>query len=1076
MPSLFPNRAAFCLAAVFLTGTLAEAQPRRIQLEPPVLEEAPGQGSAPVELAGRYFFHATDPLHGHELWVADGEDIAAARRLTDLCPGACGISANNLMAIGERVFFTLYEDPDYALFAIDGDQVSLVFRFPGYLRQAVAFGDEIYFHVARSGEEKLLRSNGEPGDLETFDRLCGDVPGPCQHTQLHVAYDGLYYLRKGKLMRVSTGGGGAELIELERMGAPILLGSGRFVFWGCQDDCSMFTSDGTGAGTRRILPGNPLADGGSTLAWNGKAYWVTSAGQLVRSDGSDAGTSQVPGIVAKNLIAATPTHLFYTRASGNEKRLRSLSVQGVDQELATFDYFDPDLVGILGNSVFVAHSGSLRVSDGTPAGTRLLDLRAAPSTASLQIGNRLYFSVYSSAAPLYGGGLWSFDQSGDGEPVFPPRVLPRGDNAQPIIAGDSLFAWADGDFPRFWSVDPLSLEPTPLPFEGPPLRPIFAAGDSLVANTRTSPNAYYSVTTAGLEPLPIEPEGGFAGAPDGTLFWGEVDPGQKLYTDDGLPGGRRLTFDFDPGWTRSPCSRHCPRYHPSSLAVRGDLVYFVAADQPGQPNWIGGAAVWVYHRGSGEITRLMVFGESSYTNDPSFFPVGDKVVFQVEAPPEARGLWVSDGTPAGTRLIAGAEATDYYTVLGAAGEQVFFTSGNRLFVSDLNPGGARLVLGEPGLVIVDSTAAVAGDHLFFAARTDGMGVELWASDGTAAGTRALDLLPGPLGSRPGSLLGVGERLVFAADRGTHGYELYQSDGTLEGTTLLADIAPGKLPSTPSHLVAKGERLFFTADDGKSGRGLWSFDLPAPRPGCPAGLLCLQNGRFEVSVAAQGENLVAGSRVLASAESGVFSFFAPNNWELLVKVLDGCALNQRFWVYSAAATDVPYTLKVRDRATGQEREYRHTGNGPAAPALDPDAFATCGAPAPASAWGAIQPAAGTAPRCGDDPAAFCFGPGGRFRAKATWQTAGAGGGAKPAPFGSLDSGIFTFFSPSNWELMVKVLDGCAINGRHWVFVAGTTDVGWDLEIEDRVTGQVRSYQNNAGAARAAVADSGAFACN
>jgi ELWxxDGT repeat protein len=1071
-------RAAGCLAALLLSSTVAGAEPRRILLEPPGLEEAPMQASAPVELAGRYFFQATDPLHGYELWVADGEDLAAARRLTDLCPGICGIYAGNLMAIGERVFFTLGDLQGNALYAIDGDQVSLVLRFPGYLSEAVAFGGQLYFDVSLLSDKTIYRSNGQPGDLEPFDRLCGAIPGECQYSQLEVAYDGLYYLKEGKLVRVAAGGDRSELIDLERMGDPVLLGGGRFVFWGCQAfDCVMYASDGSAAGTRRILPGDPLSDGRSAKAWNGQAYWITDGGQLVRSDGTDAGTGPVPGIVAKWLIAATPTHLFYTRTGDTERdlRLRSLSAGGVDQELLAFDFFDPEPVGILGNSLFLAYNGqTLHVSDGTPAGTRLAE-RVAGSLDSIVIGGRLYFQAHTLTSQRVE--LWSFDQAGNAEAVFPPRLAPRGDNARPIVAGNSLFAWADGDFPRFWSVDPFSLEPTPLPFDGPPLLPLLPAGDRLLAHTRTHPDQYFSVTAAGIEALPIEPRGGLAAAADGKLFWSEADPGQKLFTDDGIPGGRRLIFDFDPGWTLPSCSRRCPRYHPSSLALRGDLVYFVAADQPSRPDWNGEAAVWVYRRSSGEIARLMDFLESSYTNDPYFFPAGGKVVFQIDAPPEKRGLWASDGTPAGTRRIVAADSNSvYYTVLGAVGELIFFTEGNRLFTSDFNPGGARLLLAAPDLVISGSAAAVAGDHFFFAAATDALGLELWTSDGTAAGTRAFDLRPGPLGSRPSSLLGVGERLVFAADRGSHGYELYQSDGTLEGTTLLADIAPSQLPSTPSYLKAVGERLFFDADDGASGRGLWSLDLPAPRPGCPAGKLCLQNGRFELSVTAQGQHLVEGSRVLASAESGVFSFFAPNNWELLVKVLDGCAINQRFWVYSAAATDVPFTLKVLDRATGEQREYSHPGFAPAAPALDSDAFATCGAPAPPGAYSAVLPPAGTAPRCGDEVAAFCFGPNGRFRARAVWQTPAAGGAANPAPFGSHDSGIFTYFSPSNWELMVKVLDGCAINGYHWVFVAGTTDVGWNLEIEDRVEGQVRSYGNVAGNARPAVADSSAFACN
>ncbi len=40
----------------------------------------------------------------------------------------------------------------------------------------------------------------------------------------------------------------------------------------------------------------------------------------------------------------------------------------------------------------------------------------------------------------------------------------------------------------------------------------------------------------------------------------------------------------------------------------------------------------------------------------------------------------------------------------------------------------------------------------------------------------------------------------------------------------------------------------------------------------------------------------------------------------------------------------------------------------------------------------------------------------------------------------DSGLFYFFDPGNWETLVKVLDGCGNNGRHWVFGASATDLG------------------------------------
>ena len=58
---------------------------------------------------------------------------------------------------------------------------------------------------------------------------------------------------------------------------------------------------------------------------------------------------------------------------------------------------------------------------------------------------------------------------------------------------------------------------------------------------------------------------------------------------------------------------------------------------------------------------------------------------------------------------------------------------------------------------------------------------------------------------------------------------------------------------------------------------------------------------------------------ASRSSGLFRFFAPHNWEILVKVLDGCSLNGHFWVFLAAATDVEYTVRVEDGVTGSEWE-------------------------------------------------------------------------------------------------------------------------------------------------------------
>ncbi len=62
--------------------------------------------------------------------------------------------------------------------------------------------------------------------------------------------------------------------------------------------------------------------------------------------------------------------------------------------------------------------------------------------------------------------------------------------------------------------------------------------------------------------------------------------------------------------------------------------------------------------------------------------------------------------------------------------------------------------------------------------------------------------------------------------------------------------------------------------------------------------------------------------------------------MLVKVLDGCPVNQHFWVFAAATTNVEYTLRVTDTETGAVEEYLNP-LGVASPAIiDTEAFMTC----------------------------------------------------------------------------------------------------------------------------------------
>src|SRR3990170_1169629 len=65
--------------------------------------------------------------------------------------------------------------------------------------------------------------------------------------------------------------------------------------------------------------------------------------------------------------------------------------------------------------------------------------------------------------------------------------------------------------------------------------------------------------------------------------------------------------------------------------------------------------------------------------------------------------------------------------------------------------------------------------------------------------------------------------------------------------------------------------------------------------------------------------------------------------LALQVIDGCPVNDRFWVFAAGISDVPVRLVVTDTLGGASTDYPLPATlpgGQVGPILDPDAFATC----------------------------------------------------------------------------------------------------------------------------------------
>jgi len=258
------------------------------------------------------------------------------------------------------------------------------------------------------------------------------------------------------------------------------------------------------------------------------------------------------------------------------------------------------------------------------------------------------------------------------------------------------------------------------------------------------------------------------------------------------------------------------------------------------------------------------------------------------------------------------------------------------------------------------------------------------------------------------------------------------------------------------------------------------------------VLCLRNGRFEVrahwskpdSVSEYGAGPAVSVDV--SDESGLFWFFEPENIELVVKVLDGRALNDRYWVFFGALSDVEYWITVRDATTGARQTY-HNPPREVCGQNDLDAFRDPGAASTRSTAGGHGPGGpgielvpvsavalnavgvGRSSQGGGDCEAavdrLCL-LDDRFSVKVDFVDPNAGTGlqepAQVIPSLTMaKTGFFWFFSSSNIELAVKMLDGRGLNGHFWLLYGGLSDVEYEITVTDTVTGETSPYRNEPG---------------
>jgi ELWxxDGT repeat protein len=837
----------------------------------------------------------------------------------------------------------------------------------------------------------------------------------------------------------------------------------------------IWVSDGRAQGTRRVTEfgyHSPMTGYPGTMEEiNGKLVFMATDGihpaWLWTTTGAPESTAPLPGCPSCGLLDETTliragarvlflaqddrgTELWSSDGTAAGTRLVQETCPGFCSSINQPSHVLP----WPGGAIFVAYDGvqgsEIWLSDGTPAGTRRItetggfaDPFPRDFTPPASFGGRIWFALTGSWDRA---GLWATE----GQPSSTRMVAHLGrsepssqpSNLTPAL-GRLFFTANDGATVDLWSTLGTPESSFSLTDVGD-VTGVAKAG-SLVYFLESDRLWRTDGTVAGTLMLRADLDFPAIGAElQGLLYF---SAGSALWVSDGTVQGTGPVLDF-------PSFNGGVDY----LTAVGGALYFLVNDD-----------LW-RSDGTAAGTVKLKTAESFNLHQPGFTALGTSVYVSFDG-----GLWKTDGTPGGTQKVS-ERAVSVTRLTPFQGGLAFFSwdqgNGFSLWRTDGTEAGTVEIgtfEGEP-----DSLGVLAG-KLFFRAFDPDHGIELWTSDGTAAGTFLLrDLFPGPRSSNPTELTVAGGKLFFVAGDSAHGRELWMSDGTAGGTRLVHDLNPYADSSLPEQLTAAGDRLYFTADDGLFGRELWTVQAAA---GCqPAATrLCLNNGRFQVEAAWKDfeGNRGHGQAVALTPDTGYFWFFSPSNVEAVLKVLDGRGLNNHFWTFYGALSSVEYHLTVTDTQTGAAKRY-YNPPGQLASVGDTNGFGPLGA----FSSKVLEPltlidsrvAPVTGP-CLPTAERLCLN-GGRFSVEANWKDFQGKTGTGKATVLTNDTGWFWFFDPANVEVMIKVLDGTSLNGKHWVFYGALSSVEYTITVTDTQTGMQRTYQNPSGTL-ASVADTGAF---
>jgi ELWxxDGT repeat protein len=642
----------------------------------------------------------------------------------------------------------------------------------------------------------------------------------------------------------------------------------------------LWRTDGTAAGTRLVEDLVPGPDSSSPRAFTvaGDRLFFVAAGTLWKTDGTSAGTVRVqPGLRDPLDLVALDGILYFTvdqPGFGRELWRTDGTTDGTSMvkdilpgPVGAYPWFTVAFQGALYFGAIGPEGDEVWTSDGTEAGTVLVrDLVPGPAGSDplhLTVAGGLLF--FTADDDVNGREVWKTDGTGAGTVMvldIAPGAFGQIPSMTPAAVGSRIFFGADdgvagsepwvsdgtiaGTF-RLRDVQPGAAPSFPVAFTAVGDAAYFTADDGS-NGTEVWRSDGSSAGTAMLGPVSAGSE-----TPYGLTSWG----GALFFSaDDGTHGrelwradGTALTlFDLNPG----PLGSESDAIYPA-----GDAFY-LGATPAGQDPALSFGEPWISD-GTPAGTHLLAALQPGASSSMSYgVAFADAYYFLLSQPATGYELWRSDGTAAGTQLFLDlwpGPQSGFPASFVVKGGLLYFlgrdAAGAALFRTDGTPTGTSVVKRFPedagGTGV--RPMVLAGDRLFLIASTSAAGPELWTSDGTEAGTVLVrDLNPGPTGSLARELTPLGQSVLFVAFDGA-AFGLFASDGTTPGTVRLTPATA----ASPSGLVAAGGRVFFIDDDPTHGREPWVTDgsaagtgllgdlVPGPGGSLPFGFVALGGG-------------------------------------------------------------------------------------------------------------------------------------------------------------------------------------------------------------------------------------------